>query len=333
MNQRVDNNHQPHVIQRYHVPSPQNNQYRRHDEAVYSMWMHFVIYCSLDPESINSHRQIEAEIAAFAHPQYEYPLESTNTLLLASSPKGYQSKNLRTSHHQCSFLDETLVVNPFTNVNRLDVFRSLSSGEGSQLFSSTRKSFSRSSSISSDYASAHAPSPAEDSLDVGAAAYPFSKSHISPNFRSMNSPAAIHRPLKYDDPLISFKSKNLLHILQPMDIGEHNLTEQQSNLFTATSHQYFKAKARTVSTIGLGGKAVHLDQVVLSGVDHMTSYTGVQNSSSVSDLADTSLYISHVAARTPERNSPLDFDMAPPTDISNMSSFSPSSVPNILRDP
>ena len=39
MNQRVDNNNQPHVIQRYHVPSPQNNQYRRHDEAVYSMWM------------------------------------------------------------------------------------------------------------------------------------------------------------------------------------------------------------------------------------------------------------------------------------------------------
>ena len=87
----------------------------------------------------------------------------------------------------------------------------------------------------------------------------------------MNSPVAIHRPLKYDDPLTSFKGKNLLHVSQPMDIEEHNLTEQQSNLFTATSHQYFKAKARTVSTIGLGGKAVHLDQVVLSGVDHMTS--------------------------------------------------------------
>ena len=264
MNQRVDNNHQPHVIQRYHVPSPQNNQYRRHDEAVYSMWMHFVIYCSLDPESINSHRQIVAEIAAFAHPQYEYPLESTNTLLLASSPKGSQSKNLRTSHHQCSFLDETLVVNPFTNVNRLDVFRSLSSGEGSQLFSSSRESFSRSSF-------ARASSPAEDSLDGGCAAYSFSKSHISPNFRSMNSPAAIRQSLKYDDPLTSCKGKNLLHISQPIDIEKHNLTEQQSNLFTVTSHQYFKAKARTVATIGLGDKAVHLDQVVLSGVDHMTS--------------------------------------------------------------
>ena len=149
----------------------------------------------------------------------------------------------------------------------------------------------------------------------------------------MNSPVATRQPSNYDDPLISCEGKNLLHITQPMDIEKHNLTEQRSNLFTATSHQYFKAKDRPVSTIGSGGKAVHLDQVVLSGVDHLTSYTGVQNSSSVSDLADTSLYISHVAARTPERNSPLDFDMAPPTDISNMSSFSPSSVPNILRDP
>ena len=34
-----------------------------------------------------------------------------------------------------------------------------------------------------------------------------------------------------------------------MDIGEHNLTEQRSKLFTATSHQYFNK----------------------SGVDHMTS--------------------------------------------------------------
>ena len=406
VNQRVDNNNQPHVIQRYHVPSPQNNQYRRHDEAVYSMWMHFVIYCSLDPESINSHRQIEAEIAAFAHPQYEYPLESTNTLLLASSPKGSQSKNLHISHHQCSFLDGTLAVNPFTNVNRLDVFRSLSSGEGSQLFSSTRDSSSYSSL-------AHAPSPEEDSLDVGCAAYPFSKSHISPNVRSMNSPVATRQPSNYDDPLISCEGKNLLHISQPMDIEKHNLTEQRSKLFTATSHQYFKAKARTVSTIGLGDNAVHLDQVVLSGVDHMTSgsCTGVgavamsnrsllsrleesrtsewelgkttsfkacdraiiiaedngtfdideeikrslcnlndveESSpplnvsrissttdniwSSGSHLADTSLYISPEADRTPERNSPLDFDMATLTDISNMSSFSPSSLKNIQLD-
>ena len=118
-----------------------------------------------------------------------------------------------------------------------------------------------------------------------------------------------------------------------MDIEKHNLTEQQSNLFTATSHQYFKAKARTVSTIGLGGKAVHLDQVVLPGVDHMTSYTGVESSSSVSDLADTSLYISHVVARTPERNSPLDFDMTPPTDISKIGSFSPSSVCYMPKEP
>ena len=48
-----------------------------------------------------------------------------------------------------------------------------------------------------------------------------------------------------------------------------------------------------------------------------------------SHLADISLYISPEADRTPERNSPLDFDMATLTDISNMSSFSTSSLKNI----
>ena len=51
--------------------------------------------------------------------------------------------------------------------------------------------------------------------------------------------------------------------------------------------------------------------------------------SSGSHLVDTSLYISPEADRTPERKSPLDFDMATPTDVSNMSSFSPSCLKNI----
>jgi hypothetical protein len=49
--QKLDNNRQPHVIQPYNVPSPQSDQFRRHDEAVYSMWMHFVDFCLATGES------------------------------------------------------------------------------------------------------------------------------------------------------------------------------------------------------------------------------------------------------------------------------------------
>ena len=204
----------------------------------------------------------------------------------------------------------------------------------------------------------------------------------------MNSPAAIHRPLEYDGPLISFKSKNLLHILQPMDIGEHNLTEQRSKLFTATSHQYFNKSGvdhmTSGSCTGAGAVAVsnrslllHLEErrtsewelgkttsfkacdratiiaedngifdideeikrslCNLNDVEESSPPLNITRISSTTDdiwssgshLADTSLYISPEADRTPERNSPLDFDMATPTDISNMSSFSPSSLKNI----
>ena len=36
---------QPHTVQPYCVPVPQQDQYRLHDAAVYSMWMHFVDFC------------------------------------------------------------------------------------------------------------------------------------------------------------------------------------------------------------------------------------------------------------------------------------------------
>lgn len=43
--QKLDNTRQPHVIQHYVVPVPQQDQYRHHDQSVYSMWMHFVDFC------------------------------------------------------------------------------------------------------------------------------------------------------------------------------------------------------------------------------------------------------------------------------------------------
>ena len=167
--QRVDYNRQPHVIQRYHVPSPKNDQYCRHDQALYSMWMHFVIYCSMDLETSNSHRHDEAEIAAFAHPGYKYPLESSHTVIVpSSSPKCNQSNNLHTGDQQCFFLEGNLAVNPFTNVNRLEVFRNLSCGEGSQLLISTRESLTCPSSVLRDCDSTGGSSPAQVSCDAGA---------------------------------------------------------------------------------------------------------------------------------------------------------------------
>lgn len=37
----------PNAFQEYNVPYPQNDHYKRHDESVYSMWMHFVTFCSV----------------------------------------------------------------------------------------------------------------------------------------------------------------------------------------------------------------------------------------------------------------------------------------------
>ena len=48
------------------------------------------------------------------------------------------------------------------------------------------------------------------------------------------------------------------------------------------------------------------------------------------DLTDNYLSFSPVSGRTPEMRSPLNFDMASPTNISNVGSYSPSSVSSIL---
>ena len=60
---------------------------------------------------------------------------------------------------QCFFLEGNLAVNPFTNVNRLEVFRNLSCGEGSQLISS-RESLTCPSSVLRDCDSTGGSSPA-----------------------------------------------------------------------------------------------------------------------------------------------------------------------------
>jgi len=52
---KLDANRQPHVIQPYVVPPAMNDEFVRHDEAVHSLWMHFVDLCAATAASTNAH--------------------------------------------------------------------------------------------------------------------------------------------------------------------------------------------------------------------------------------------------------------------------------------
>ena len=376
------------------------------------MWMHFVIFCNMKLEKSNSHHHAEAEIAAFAHPEYENPLQSNHSMILPSSSEGFQSNNVHNGHQQCFFLEVTLAVNPFTNVNRLDVFRNLSCGEGLP----TRVSSSSSSSVSPKRASTRRCNPTQVSLDARAPtqpAYSFLRNDLQPHFSCkalpiLNPHPDICQPLHFDDSFTPCNGRNQLHLSQQKakDINERNMTLQKRNIQPATSHPYYNEKAGTESAMGLGYKATHLNHVVFSGQDQVTSSSvvGTWPKSSFSshkqrrtfecevgkitsldagnrafnsekkgyfdmdeelkrslynlidvedtspsfkisrfspsedyielsshDLADNYLYFSPLTGRTPEMKSPVNFDMASPTSISNMGSYSPSSVSSILR--
>ena len=111
ISQRLDSFRLPHVIQRYGVPIPQDDQYRRHDQAVYSMWMHFVTYCSLDNES-------EGDVVTCIPQSPRQP------------PDKVDSKAL--------FLDEASQVNPFVRTSRLSVFKTMALSLSAGVPSSSR---------------------------------------------------------------------------------------------------------------------------------------------------------------------------------------------------
>lgn len=92
---KQDNNRQPHVIQPYTVPPPQNDQYLRHDQAVYSMWMHFVDLCAACATS-------------------EGPSQGDNA---------------------ACYLAPDTATNAYTQEKRLAVFRALSNSKGRSLVS------------------------------------------------------------------------------------------------------------------------------------------------------------------------------------------------------
>ena len=45
VSRQMDSYRKPAVFQEYNVPYPQNDIYQRHDETIYSVWMHFVMFC------------------------------------------------------------------------------------------------------------------------------------------------------------------------------------------------------------------------------------------------------------------------------------------------
>jgi hypothetical protein len=69
---KMDSNRQPHVIQPYTVPPPQSDQFYRHDQAVYSMWMHFVDYCSACNSKSEMLVSKYVETACFQAPDQPY---------------------------------------------------------------------------------------------------------------------------------------------------------------------------------------------------------------------------------------------------------------------
>ncbi len=113
VNRKLDMKNQPTVSQNYEVPVPQNDEYRRHDEAVYSMWNHFVEYC---------------------------------TLLLSIEPSGCYCLTM----DQMAFLDEYNDINLFTGNQRLSVLLKLSQGfDIETILGEERKQYAQ--NLSSEY--------------------------------------------------------------------------------------------------------------------------------------------------------------------------------------
>lgn len=149
VSKRLDANDRPHVIQRYNLPLPQDSADSRHDQAVYSMWMHFVSFCSQDASGSNTSTSTDtdADMHAYYHPDYmrsrhhmymHMHMSSTPSIAYTESPgstgvtcRKHRSRSVQYQRDEVDVLgDVEHAVNPFTNVSRLGVLRSLSLSRG-----------------------------------------------------------------------------------------------------------------------------------------------------------------------------------------------------------
>ena len=142
VNQKCDMNRQPHVIQRYNVPSPQNDQFRRHDQAVYSMWQHFVTACGLFSVQWGGGYSVQEDTLNFMTPSF-LAKHTANTSRSPSPSTGHYdpvsklfTPGARSMHDEfpshapalVALLDENETTNAFVHAQRLGVFVHLSAG-------------------------------------------------------------------------------------------------------------------------------------------------------------------------------------------------------------
>ena len=281
------------MIQRYGVPCPQDNQYRRHDQAVYSMWMHFVTFCSGESAISDNHHNIDAEVAASARPAYFCALNVARTALPASSPGGVLLTYPDTYQYRkrCIILDETLALNPFINVCRLDVFRALSSGEGLRSSCTTKQSTIHSTPATSRHASPHmtrACSPMQVPLIEGSQPAPhpiFPRTNSEHRFNSMDY-AAPSLPPAISCTAFNFNSRldnadcrgvwacrsNIPHSRMSPDIGGRRRYVQRRNCMMAASHPYYSGKFTSASASTVRYEATLLNRKLLPIKDYTSSF-------------------------------------------------------------
>lgn len=151
VHQRLDCNGQPHVVQRYSVPAPQHDQFKKHDQAVYSMWQHFVTACGLLNMNAGGAGDYRCEIdtLAYMHPSFiaKHPvmprIDPRDPRTISPTQAYYDPVN-RMYHFTptpepatpaqqvpplVALLNEREKTNAFVNTQRLEVFVKLSAGE------------------------------------------------------------------------------------------------------------------------------------------------------------------------------------------------------------
>jgi len=114
---RLDNHGKPRVIQQYHVPPPQSNDYKAHDEAVYSLWNNFVEFCQW-----NSNHNYDNDNTGYLSSNVianKYTNKKRlNTFLLLSNGKSI--KQLSTNKSTKSISSPISVCRPLSKSNSFD---------------------------------------------------------------------------------------------------------------------------------------------------------------------------------------------------------------------
>lgn len=103
-------------MQHYCVPAPKDDEYRLHDQAIYSMWMHFVTLTAMESEETVHQREVnEDDMGLFMHPRtLDFRIRSEQDI----------SRTLGDI-----FMETTLPVNTFIKTYRLNIFQNLAVGK------------------------------------------------------------------------------------------------------------------------------------------------------------------------------------------------------------